>query len=164
MKTLVGCAAAVTATAVVGGLATGRQTPAQTAWYRQLRKPPFQPPPAAFPVVWTVLYAAIAGASATTIDSLRAQGADDEARAYELALGANLTLNAAWTWLFFRARRPGLATAESAVLAASSADLARRARHVSPGAHTALAPYVVWTGFATVLSGSIAWLNRGERH
>jgi tryptophan-rich sensory protein len=160
VKTYIATAAAVTAAAAVGGLATGR--PAQNDWYRALRKPPFQPPPVAFPVVWTALYAAIAGASATTIDNLHARGADDAARDFELALGANLALNAGWTWLFFRARRPVLATVESAVLTASTADLARRARHASSKAHAALAPYLVWTAFATVLSGSIAWLNRAQ--
>lgn len=163
MRTAFATGAAVAATAAAGGLATGRQSPADLRWYRQLRKPPFQPPPAAFPIVWTALYAAIAGASATTIDGFTAQGRTDEARAFEAALAANLVLNAAWTWLFFRARRPLAATLESAALAASTADLARRARTVSSGAHAALTPYLAWTAFATVLSGSIAWLNRSSR-
>src|SRR4051812_903068 len=51
-------AAPVVATAVLGSRfgpdgGTGR-------WYRRLAKPPFQPPPAVFAPVWTVLYGTIA--------------------------------------------------------------------------------------------------------
>lgn len=57
-STLVASAAAVVATATVGGLAT---RPAdQSVWYRQLRKPAYQPPRSAFLVVWPVLYADVA--------------------------------------------------------------------------------------------------------
>lgn len=151
-QTLAATSLAVTATAVAGGLASEPDND----WYRQLRKPPFQPPPVTFPVVWTALYAAIAAASAETIDT--AEG--PERTHFEVALATNLALNAAWTWLFFRARKPVLATAGAAVLAGSTADLARRANKVSRRAHALLAPYLGWTSFATVLAGSIAWLNR----
>ena len=94
-RTLATTSLAVTATAVAGGLAYDPDD----EWYRQLRKPPFQPPAIAFPVVWTALYAAIAAASAEAIDA-----AEGRQRAqFEAALGANLALNAGWTWLFFRA-------------------------------------------------------------
>ncbi len=151
-KTLAATSAAATATSVVGGLASR----ADTTWYRRLRKPAFQPPPVAFPVVWTALYAAIAAGSAEAIDTL-----DDDARErFVGALAVNLALNAGWTWCFFRVRRPWLATAESALLTLSSADLAAQARAAGPRAYAPLLPYVGWTAFATVLSGSIAWLNR----
>ena len=43
---------------------------------------------------------------------------------------------------------------------ASSADLVRRAWKSAPERGALLAPYAVWTGFATVLSAEIARLNR----
>ncbi|MGZ8819159.1 MAG: TspO/MBR family protein, partial [Mycobacterium sp.] len=52
--TLAGTALATAATAVIGGLAS---RPAQSAWYENLKKPPYQPPRQAFPIVWPVLYA-----------------------------------------------------------------------------------------------------------
>jgi benzodiazapine receptor len=58
-------------------------------------------------------------------------------------------------------RAKTLAATEFTVLAASSADLARRARGTTGFA--LLLPYVGWTAFATILSSSIAWLNRGRR-
>ena len=65
--TLAKTGAAALTTAVVGGLAS---RPAQSAWYASLRKPSFQPPRQAFPIVWPILYADIAAVSANAIDSL----------------------------------------------------------------------------------------------
>ena len=48
----------------------------------------------------------------------------------------------------------------AAVLAASSADLTRRAASADPKLGAALAPYPAWTSFATVMSADIARLNR----
>ncbi len=158
-RTLAATSAAVAATAVSGALAPSPDSD----WYRGLRKPPFQPPPAAFPLVWTPLYADVAVSSAAVLDALALAGRHRAAADFGRALGVNLALNAAWTWLFFRARRPWLATAECAALAASSASLVRRAADADTRAGVALAPYAAWTGFATVLSGSIAWLNRRSR-
>ena len=50
--------------AVVGGVAS---RPAQSDWYEKLRKPGFQPPRQAFPIVWPLLYADIAAVSAATV-------------------------------------------------------------------------------------------------
>lgn len=156
MKTLLKTAAATTATAVAGAIATEPDT----LWYRTRRKPPWQPPAIAFPVVWTALYADIAVTSAVVIDTL----ADDPRRSKELAafrraLALNLGLNGAWSWLFWRSRRPWLAAAEAAALTLSSWDLARRAHRVRPAAGAALAPYALWCGFATLLATDIAARN-----
>jgi len=48
----------------------------------------------------------------------------------------------------------------AAILAASSADLARRAKDVSPTDAAPFVAYAAWCSFATVLSGSVAGLNR----
>jgi tryptophan-rich sensory protein len=163
LTTVLWTAAATAATAAAGGVATDPES----RWYRRLRKPDWQPPALAFPVVWTALYADLAVSSAAALDS----GSSDEAvgdgararqiAAYRGALAANLVLNAGWSWLFWRARRPWLAAAECALLTASSADLVRRAYRLNRGAGAALAPYALWCGFATVLSTAIARLNPG---
>ncbi|MEH3139780.1 MAG: tryptophan-rich sensory protein [Mycobacterium kyogaense] len=156
-KTLATTAGAALATAVVGGLAS---RPAQSPWYTRLKKPSFQPPRQAFPIVWPILYTDIAVVSASTIDTLEEQGRHDEARAYTRALAANLVLNAGWSWIFFNQRRLGSAAVAAAALAVSSTDLARRAASVQPAAGAALAPYPLWCAFATALSGRIWQLNR----
>lgn len=155
--------AATAATAAVGGLATDPDD----AWYRRLRKPDWQPPAIAFPVVWTALYADLAVSSAVALDSGDGTGAPDgkereERAAYRRALATNLVLNASWSWLFWRARRPWLAAAECAVLTASSVDLVRRTYRLDRRAGVALAPYAAWCGFATALSTAVARLNAGK--
>jgi tryptophan-rich sensory protein len=148
-RTRLAVAAGTTATAVAGGLATDPRSD----WFTRLDKPAWYPPPATFGIVWTALYAGIAWAGGELLE----RSPDPALRT---ALAANLALNGAWTPLFFRAHRPALATAECGVLAASSADLVRRAWPVSRAAAAALVPYAAWTAFATALSGAIARRNR----
>jgi tryptophan-rich sensory protein len=106
------------------------------------------------------LYADIALTSAATIEKFRAAGDDDKARAYAGALGANLILNAGWSWLFFKAHKLGPSAVVAGALAVSSADLARRAAAADPKFGAALAPYPLWCSFATLMSTDIWRLNR----
>lgn len=154
-RTLAWTGAAVTATAVVGSLVTDPTS----RWYRRLSKPSWQPPSWAFPVAWTALYADIALVSALSIADLQETGREDEARAYAAALGTNLVLNAGWSALFFGAKQLRLSTVEAVALAASSADLVRRAARVSPEKGVALAPYAAWTTFAAALTAEITRRN-----
>ncbi len=157
LKTLVPTAAAVTATAVLGGLAS---RPAQSAWFQRLKKPPYQPPRQAFPIVWPVLYADIAATSSATLDELERQGRFDEKRAYTTALAANLVLNGSWSWLFFNRGWLGTSAIAAGLLAVSSADLTRRAVAVQGAKAVPLAAYPAWCAFATVLSTHIWFINR----
>ncbi|GGI00345.1 TspO/MBR family protein [Arthrobacter liuii] len=167
LKTLGWTTAATVGTAAAGGAATDPDS----NWYLKLRKPDWQPPALAFPVVWTALYADLAVTSAVALDrAVELDAAADspgpvgkdharELRMYRRALAANLILNASWSWFFWRARRPWLAAAEAAVLAASSADLVRRTYRLNRAAGVSLAPYAVWCCFASALSTAIARLN-----
>jgi translocator protein len=157
IRTLLPTAAAVTVTAVLGGLAS---RPARSAWYEKLKKPPYQPPRQAFPIVWPLLYADIATTSAATIDELDRRGQSDAKRAYVAALVANLMLNGSWSWLFFNRRMLGASAIAAAALTASSVDLTRRAAEVQPNRGVVLAPYPLWCAFATLLSTRIWQLNR----
>ncbi|GLP80914.1 TspO/MBR family protein [Mycobacterium antarcticum] len=150
-----GTAAAITA--VSGGLATGPVV--QSQWYQTLRKPSFQPPRQAFPIVWPLLYADIAVVSASTIDTLDERGEADAARTYSALLALNLLLNGSWSWLFFNRRQLGPSAVLAGALTVSSADLTRRAVKVN-GSANALWPYPLWCAFATALSTRIWWLNR----
>jgi tryptophan-rich sensory protein len=152
LPTLVKTAAGVAAAAAAGSAAT---RPGST-WYQSLEKPRWQPPPAAFPVVWTSLYALIALAAARALNRLPPA----ERRRFWRTYAINLGLNAGWTGVFFGARRPGLALAEIAALNWSNVTLLRRAWRTDRLAGAALLPYVAWTGFATVLNGTIAARNR----
>ncbi|WP_029117457.1 TspO/MBR family protein [Mycobacterium sp. URHB0044] len=155
--TLAKTTTAVLLTAAIGGLAS---RPAQSDWYENLRKPSFQPPRQAFPIVWPLLYADIAAVSASTVDKLNGDGRHDEARTYSRLLALNLILNGGWTWLFFSRRKLGTSAVAAAALTVSSSDLTRRAVRTHGTAAGALGLYPLWCAFATLLSSRIWWLNR----
>lgn len=149
-------AAATTAAAVAGSIAT---TP-DSRWYRGLNKPSWQPPPVAYPIAWSAIYALLAAVSATTKTTLERNGDQEAADAYWKALLANLALNASWSAVFFRAKQPAASAVVAAALAASSTDLVRRAAATKPSRGALLAPYPLWCSFATALAVSIARRNR----
>ncbi len=157
-RTLLLTGAAVAATAVTGTLATDPES----AYYRGLSKPSWQPPPPVYGIVWTPLYADIAASAAQALDVLEDGHRLAEKRALTTALATNLVLNGAWNWLFFHFHRPWVAAAECAVLTASSADLVRRVAAADRRAGWAMAPYPAWCAFATALTVAIA--RRNPRH
>jgi len=154
-STLTRTASAVLATAAAGGLATQPSS----AWYRSLRLPSWQPPARAFGLAWTPLYVDLAVTSARALDALRRAERRDEHAGYVRALGVNLALNAGWSVLFWRGRRPWVSTVECAVLAVSAADLVRRTGDADTRAGAALVPYPLWCTFATALNAAVARRN-----
>jgi translocator protein len=160
-RTLGATIIAVAAAASAGSLASRTQVP---TWYTRLRKPGYVPPSWVFPVTWTALYTDIAVTSAATLDQLRAAGRHTQARNYAAALGVNLTINAGWSWLFFRQHKLGASAVGAALLTVSSADLTRRTAAADPRAALALMPYPIWCAFATVMSGHIWRLNQPTHH
>jgi benzodiazapine receptor len=154
-RTLLSTGLSVIATAVTGALATDPDS----AYYRGLDTPSWQPAPPVYGIVWTPLYADLAVCSAQALDVLEEQGRAAEKRSLATALAANLALNAGWNWLFFRVHRPWLAAGECAVLTVSSADLVRRVAAADRRAALALSPYPLWCAFATALTVAIARRN-----
>ncbi|KAA8964808.1 TspO/MBR family protein [Mycobacterium sp.] len=161
ISTLIATGSSVAATAALGSLAS--RPAVRSNWYARLRKPAYQPPAVVFPVVWQLLYADIAAVSASTIDELDDRGDTPKRRAYLAALGLNLVLNAGWSWLFFNRRALGASAVLAGALAASSADLTRRAVDVRGAAAAPLGLYPLWCTFATALSTHIWLINRRRR-
>ncbi|MXG91106.1 TspO/MBR family protein [Nocardioides flavescens] len=144
-------AALTAAAAVVGSLGTKPDS----RWYTTLDRPSWQPPPVAFPLVWTPLYALIGWGTG------RAAEASPEGRERYLALvGTDLAVNAWWCWAFFarESTRGGLVTIVA--LDALNVALLRETAKRDGTAAAALAPYVAWTGFATALNAEIWRRNR----
>jgi translocator protein len=120
-------------------------------WFRSLRKPPAYPPNWVFGPAWTVLYGLIAYSGYRTW-----RAPSSQARTAALSLwGAQLVLNAAWTPLFFGARRPRLALADIVALDASVAAYTKLASRVDPRASQLFAPYAVWLAYASYLNAGI---------
>jgi tryptophan-rich sensory protein len=149
--TLALTAALSTAAAVVGS----RGVRTDTLWYRTLAKPPWQPPRAAFPLVWTPLYASVAYGAARALD------ASPDGRGRFLALlTANLATNTGWNWAFFDRESPPSGLGVVAVLDLLNLALLREARTRDRTAAVVLVPYAAWTGFATLLNAELWRRNR----
>lgn len=146
---------ALTVLTAVAGSVSGDFT---SAWYRALRKPPWQPSGRVIGAVWTVLYTftAVSGSLLWRDRDRRA------ARRLGWLFGVQYGLNLAFTPLFTRGRALTAATVDCALLTATVAALLVRAWPVSRAAALLLAPYALWGAFATVLSWRLRQLNRGK--
>lgn len=134
----------------------GARYSADSRWYRKLEKPPFQPPPWVFGPAWTVLYGLIA-VSGWRVWRRRER---PEAKAALRWWGVQLGLNAAWSWLFFGKKRPGVALGDLLALQLASAQYARRAARVDAPAAWLWAPYLAWVTFAGALNEEVVRRNR----
>jgi tryptophan-rich sensory protein len=150
---LAGFLAATLATGALGGLATAASV--QT-WYPTLVKPTWNPPSWVFGPVWTTLYVFMAVAAWRVW-----RQSDHPGRGRALRwFWAQLALNCAWSFLFFGLRSPGLAFMEIVPLwGAIVATLIQFVR-IDRVAAVLWAPYLAWVTFASVLNGTIWWLNR----
>jgi translocator protein len=105
--------------------------------------------------VWTVLYVLIAVAATLAVRDV--PGA--RRRLVTGLFAANLALNLAWTWIFFRGHSPRAAGVEILVLLGTIAALIRLIWPHNRTAALALAPYGAWVAFATALTWTIAARN-----
>lgn len=152
---LAGFGAAVTGAALVGAR-VGPDRAKTKRWYRRLKKPGFTPPRVVFPAVWTVLYALMA------LSAYRVwrQGSSP-ARKRALAFWwAQLAANAAWSPLFFGAKRPRAALADLAVLLPLLSAYTRESGRIDRTAAMLVTPYLGWTAFAAALNEEIVRSNR----
>ncbi len=143
---------AVIATSVLGQIAA---FPNLAPWYSGLAKPAFNPPNWIFGPVWTALYALMAFASWRI---LRLSPSRVRIRALSL-YAAMLVLNAAWSWMFFAARSPGLGLINilpQLALILATLDAFRRLDRL---AGWILLPLAGWVAFASVLNLAIWRLN-----
>lgn len=146
------CGAATFGAAAAGSFATAKGLD----WYRSLNRPSWTPPDAVFGPVWTVLYALM------TLSVWRVWTARGFAPSrgpltlYFLHLG----VNAAWSFLFFGLRSPGLALADILVLWPLIAALLRLFWTRSRAASLLLVPYLLWVSFAATLNAALWWMNR----
>lgn len=154
---LAGFVAGVVAAASLSAVGNPRQGETME-WYDNLDKPSWNPPKLVFPLAWTTLYGLIAYSGWRVW-----QQPDSPARTRALALwGTQLAFNAAWTPIFFTARRPKAALVDSVGLFSSVVAYRQAAKRVDPTSGRLMAPYVAWTGFATVLNAEIVRRNPDE--
>lgn len=126
-------------------------------WYAALQYPAFQPPGWVFGAVWTALYTMMGIALAAILNE-----PFSNRRQLAVALfAAQLTLNFAWSPIFFGFHMIDLALVVIIVmlgLAVATANLFRRLR---PVAGWLMLPYLAWLCLATALNYETGRLNPG---
>ncbi len=73
--------------------------------------------------------------------------------------GIHLLVNTAWSFLFFGLKMPGVALAGILLLLVMILLTADMFYRIRPSAGYLMIPYLIWVSYATVLNGSIWWLN-----
>ncbi|HRL71241.1 MAG TPA: tryptophan-rich sensory protein [Flavobacterium sp.] len=150
---------AVVVTCLVIGYFSGMVTRSSvTTWFPTLIKPSFNPPSWVFAPVWSILFVMMGVAAGLVWDRIEA-----EREAVKKALiffAIQLGLNALWSYLFFGLRNPMLAGLEIIVLWLMIFETYIQFVKINKIAGYLLLPYLAWVSFASVLNGSIWWLNR----
>lgn len=142
------------ATLATGAVASLFTAPAIPTWYTSLNRPAFAPPNWLLAPVWTALYILMAFAAWRVWKKTGLRSAEMAVFALQLAL------NLGWSVLFFGLHQIGAALMEIAVLdVAILATLILFFRRDRP-AGLLLLPYLAWTLFATVLTGTFGQLNQ----
>jgi len=141
---------AATVVAVVGARVTEIGT-----WYRELRKPSWQPPDWAFGPAWTTVYAFCVWSASTAWPAAN----PSQRVVYLIAWGVNLVANVWWSILFFRQRRPDWALREVVLLWLSIVGVMVASWPADARAAFLLVPYLLWVSFASVLNRAIVRLN-----
>jgi len=148
---LLGWLAATFAAGAVGAAATVDAA----AFYARLSRPPWAPPAWVFGPVWSTLFV-LMGVAAWLV--WRSPGS----RRTALGLfGVQLVANALWSWLFFAWHRGALAMGEILVLLALIAATGVAFWRIRRVAGLLLLPYLLWVGFASVLTWTLWRSNPG---
>jgi tryptophan-rich sensory protein len=124
-------------------------------WYQELEKPPFNPPDWVFAPVWPTLYIMM-GIAGWRV--WRRRGVRVRQKALVLFV-AQLSLNLAWSFLFFGLQRVDLALIDIVILLLAIAANAIFFWRIDQVAGLFFAPYVLWIAYATVLNASLWLLN-----
>lgn len=150
-----------TAIYVAGGIALalgtlGGATTPLTPWYRDLRKPSWQPPNWLFGPAWSLILAGAATAAVYAWNAADAAGRTDLIIVYAV----NALFFILWSPLFFMAKRPDWALGEWPFLWGSVAAVVWVVYGQSPTGALFVLPYLAWVSFAGFLTLAIVRLNR----
>ncbi|MDC7784600.1 tryptophan-rich sensory protein [Rhodoplanes sp. TEM] len=126
------------------------------AWYQALKKPWWQPPDYAFPIVWTSVFAlSVIGMAFAWRDI-----ACERRRAVAVALFVLVGgLNVLWSFLFFARQRPDWALYEVGVLWLAVFLLVVTPLKDSKLASLFFFPYLAWVTIASYLTWTVVQLN-----
>ncbi|GAA95059.1 uncharacterized protein L969DRAFT_18910 [Mixia osmundae IAM 14324] len=137
------------------------------SWYDTLKKPVGEPPRAAFPIVWTALYAGMGYASHLLVKALDTSprlAVRENAKTALTLHYAQLALNLVWSPLFFSAHQVELALVDILTLTGTVIGLTTVAAKVDERTLYAYVPYSLWLGYASYLNAGIWYKNGGKEN
>lgn len=117
-------------------------------WFQGLNKPAIFPPPAAFGIVWTILYVMIGFSVALVASAWGAFGRGIAIIAFALHFIGNL----AWTYAFFGLQNMGLGLGVLVYTTLTLLVVIWLFWRVRKAAALMLVPYLAWAAFASVLN------------
>jgi translocator protein len=162
-------AVAIVLPQAAGGLGAVATASSVSTWYKDLKKPSWNPPSWVFGPVWTVLYLMMGLAVWLVWRRSGEEAPEDrplalpetpERRAALSLWSVQLVLNSLWSVIFFGLRSLGGAAAEIGVLWAAIAATAVRFYRIKPAAGLLLMPYLAWSTFASALNVTVWRMNR----
>ncbi|MBL7932478.1 MAG: tryptophan-rich sensory protein [Bacteroidia bacterium] len=124
-------------------------------WYSDLVKPVFNPPNYLFGPVWTILYV-LMGISFFII--MKSPSSPQRTKA-TFIYWLQLILNFCWSFIFFKFHWIGFAFLEIVILWLCILTMIFRFEKLNKRAAYLQLPYLGWVLFASILNGSIWWLN-----
>lgn len=155
MKKLFNLIACISLTLVVGAV-SGIATASSIAdWYVSLNKPSFNPPNYLFGPVWTLLYI-LMGISLYLITQVGKSPLKTRALT---VFFIQLFLNFSWSFLFFKFHFIGFAFIEIVGIWLAILLMILTFYKLNKTAAYLQIPYLLWVSFASVLNGSIWFLN-----
>lgn len=125
------------------------------AFYGQLHRPSWSPPASVFGPVWSALYA-LMGIAVWLVW----RESEARQRALRLFVG-QLAANALWSWLFFAWHQGALAFIDVLLLLVLIAATIVSFWRLNRVAAVLLVPYILWVGFASVLTWAVWRGNPG---
>jgi len=140
----------------IGGASGYLSASGVSDWYTSIHKPSFNPPSWVFGPVWTLLYL-LMGYSLYLV--LNVVDSPEKTMAVRLFV-LQISLNFFWSLIFFRWHQMGWAFVEILILWLAILGMIFYMYQVSKTAALLQIPYLLWVSFASILSGSLWWLNR----
>ena len=137
--------ALVLVTSIIGSIANINIT--SDSWYDELIKSSLSPPGFVFGIVWPILYLLMAIVSFQASEKI-----------WKLFI-LQLTLNAAWSWIFFYFQAPIIALLDIVFLIIINLKILSQLRSLSTLLFSLYLPYLLWLFFAAFLNISIIYLN-----
>jgi translocator protein len=147
----------VTAVLSVGALAVfGALVTDLGPWYRALKQPWFKPPDWAFGPAWTTIFAVIGTGGVLAWKEANISG---NGTLLLIVFAINGLLNALWSVLYFRFKRPDWAFLEVILFWLSIVAMILVSWPYSRTASYLFVPYLVWVTFAATLNWATIKLN-----